>query len=176
MKEPNSVIEQHIHVLYVHAQSIVFLLPERSLTFSSLQREKTRLLLSLTHRESYKSRLRQISIALPEKYQCPPPTPNISTRILPPLASACALTASVALRPTALPPGCLSVMCFPMNSSRNLLKSGMWRVFGFRLLHAQRHKSNSCCVCCESAPGRETPPSSSSSSSCSSWALFGTHL
>lgn len=40
-----------------------------------------------------------------------------------------------------------NVMCFPINCARNRLRSGMWRVFGFRLPLTHGTQSNNClCV------------------------------
>lgn len=63
------------------------------------------------------------------------------------LGSASTRGASSCLRrPSAFPSNSSNVMCLPVNCPRNLLKSGMWRVSGFRLPHAQRLQSNYCCV------------------------------
>ncbi|CAK6955580.1 Hypothetical predicted protein [Scomber scombrus] len=89
----------------------------------------------------------KLFIALPVKSQCPLPTPNISTQILPPLADRLCLDPvavssclSVPLSPSVLPPNRVNVVCFAVNCPRNLLKK--WDVKTVQVPPTTRTDSN----------------------------------
>lgn len=87
------------------------------------------------------------SIALPDKSQCPSPTPNISTQLcrLGPRSALLSRVVCSSLGPSpSFCSNCLNIMCFPINCAPNLSQSGLWAAFGFRLPFARRPQSNYC--------------------------------
>lgn len=87
------------------------------------------------------------SIALPDKSQCPSPTPNISTQLcrLGPRSALLSRVVCSSLGPSpSFCSNCLNIMCFPINCAPNLIQSGLWAAFGFRLPFARRPQSNYC--------------------------------
>lgn len=80
---------------------------------------------------------------LTRQFPASSPTPNISTQVRCSALLSRVVWSSLGPSPS-FSSNCLNIMCFPMNCPPNLIQSGLWALFGFRLPFAHRPQSNYC--------------------------------